>query len=474
MRTRYALLFTMSLATAALAYSPDASACGGCFPPPPPPGQSQSIVTDHRMILSVSQSQTTLYDQIQFQGNPAEFAWVLPISGTVEIGLSSDVVFNTLHTVTQSTVVEPPRNCPPPPNCNFGGSSSSGGSGSLDSAGSAADPQAPPPVDILKRETVGPYETVQLASTDPNALTDWLNTNGYQIPTDIQPVIGQYVTEKFNFLALKLRPGAGVNSMRPVRVTTTGAGATLPLRMVAAGTGAQVGIALWIVGEGRYEPQNFPTFQITSDDLTWDWAAGTSDFKQLRADKAAPLAGKGWEIESSIAINENQFQNWIIGADRQGGTPSYAPQTDAQGRVIKSAEQVRQEDLQALFANMQSTRVTRVRADLSRAALATDLVVHAPPGQEVLPNTRQPKKELGQPTCPVYDPNTCQQTGTAPRDQAVAQAASASNRGESFSCSTSAGHTSLGLYATCASLAGVLGLALVRSRRRRRSDGPAR
>ncbi len=473
MRTRYALLFTMSLATAALAYSPDASACGGCFPPPPPPGQSQSIVTDHRMILSVSQSQTTLYDQIQFQGNPAEFAWVLPISGTVEIGLSSDVVFNTLHTVTQSTVVEPPRNCPPPPNCNFSGSSSSGGSGALDSAGSAADPQAPPPVDILKRETVGPYETVQLASTDPNALTDWLNTNGYQIPTDIQPVIGQYVTEKFNFLALKLRPGAGVNSMRPVRVTTTGAGATLPLRMVAAGTGAQVGIALWIVGEGRYEPQNFPTFQITSDDLTWDWAAGTSDFKQLRADKAAPLAGKGWEIESSIAINENQFQNWIIGADRQGGTPSYAPQTDAQGRVIKSAEQVRQEDLQALFANMQSTRVTRVRADLSRAALATDLVVHAPPGQEVLPNTRQPKKELGQPTCPVYDPNTCQQTGTAPRDQAVAQAASASNRGESFSCSTSAGHTSLGLYATCASLAGVLGLALARSRRRR-SDGSAR
>ena len=468
MRTRYAFLLSIPLAAAALVYSPDASACGGCFPPPPPPGQSQSIVTDHRMILSVSQSQTTLYDQIQFQGNPAEFAWVLPISGTVEIGLSSDVVFNTLHTVTQSTVVEPPRNCPPPPNCNFGGSSSSGGSGSLDSAGSAADPQAPPPVDILKRETVGPYETVQLASTDPNALTDWLNTNGYQIPTDIQPVIGQYVTEKFNFLALKLRPGAGVNSMRPVRVTTTGAGATLPLRMVAAGTGAQVGVALWIVGEGRYEPQNFPTFQITSDDLTWDWAAGSSDFKQLRAAKAAPLNGRGWEVESSIAINEGQFQNWITGADRQGGTPSYTPQTDDQGRIVKTAEQVRQEDMQALFANMQSTRVTRVRSDLARAALAEDLVVHAPPGQEVLPNVRQPKKELGQPTCPIYDPNTCQQTGTAPRDEAIAKA-NASSTGESFSCTTSASRTSFGTFATAGSLAGFFGLALVRARRRRKT-----
>jgi hypothetical protein len=466
MRTRYAFLLSIPLAAAALVYSPDASACGGCFPPPPPPGQSQSIVTDHRMILSVSRSQTTLYDQIQFQGNPAEFAWVLPISGTVQIGLSSDVVFNTLHTVTQSSVVEPPRNCPPPPNCNFGNGDRS--SEAAPSAGSTSADAGAGGVDVLKREVVGPYATVQLASSDPNALNDWLTQNGFQIPADIQPVIAQYVTEKFNFLALKLRPGAGVNSMRPVRVTTTGAGATLPLRMVAAGTGAQVGVALWVVGEGRYEPQNFPTFQITSDDLTWDWAAGSSDFKQLRADKAAPLNGRGWEVESSISVNENQFQNWITGADRQGGTPSYVPQTDDQGRIVKTAEQVRQEDMQALFANMQSTRVTRVRSDLSRAALAEDLVVHAPPGQEVLPNVRQPKKELGQPTCPVYDPNTCQQTGTAPRDEAIAKA-NASSTGESFSCATSASRTSFGTFATAGSLAGFFGLALVRARRRRKN-----
>ena len=39
-------------ALAALAVSePEARACGGCFPPP---GEQQSVVTDHRMILSVS------------------------------------------------------------------------------------------------------------------------------------------------------------------------------------------------------------------------------------------------------------------------------------------------------------------------------------------------------------------------------------------------------------------------------------
>lgn len=463
MRTCHALLSTLLLGAAALAYAPDASACGGCFPPPPPPGQSQSIVTDHRMVLSVSRSQTTLYDQIQFQGDPSEFAWVLPISGTVEVGLSSDTVFNTLHTVTQSTVVEPPRNCPPPPVCNRGSSSgSSDARESAPSAGSAADAGASP-VDVLKREVVGPYATVQIASADPNALNDWLTQNGYQVPQDIQPVIAKYVTEKFNFLALKLRPGAGVNSMRPVRVTSQGGSATLPLRMVAAGTGAQVGVALWVIGEGRYEPQNFPTFQITSDDLTWNWDTGTSDFKDLRAARAAALGGRGWEVESSIPVNAGQFRNWIIGADRQGTTPSYVPQTDDQGRVVKTADQVREADLEALFGTMQSTRVTRVRSDLSRAALDVDLVVHAPPGQEALPNTRQPKKEIGQPLCPVYDPLNCQQVGTAPRDEAIAKA-NASSQGESFSCTTSS-KSPVGPLASLGALAGVAALAFVRSRR---------
>jgi hypothetical protein len=37
--------------------------------------------------------------------------------------------------------------------------------------------------------------------------------------------------------------------------------------MVAAGTGATVGVTLWIVGEGRYEPTNFPSFYIQTRSL---------------------------------------------------------------------------------------------------------------------------------------------------------------------------------------------------------------
>ena len=60
--------------------------------------------------------------------------------------------------------------------------------------------------------------------------------------------------------------------------------------------------------------------------------------------------------------------------------------------------------------------MTRVRADLSRAALATDLVVAATQDQSTLSRFRQVTKELNQPLCPVW--SGCTQVGQAPRDEA--------------------------------------------------------
>src|SRR6202043_3296116 len=75
LRSAVALALSLVSALAVMAER-DASACGGCFHPPT---QSQSDITDERMLLSVSTLQTTLYDQIRYSGTPSSFAWVLPI-----------------------------------------------------------------------------------------------------------------------------------------------------------------------------------------------------------------------------------------------------------------------------------------------------------------------------------------------------------------------------------------------------------
>ena len=143
---------------------------------------------------------------------------------------------------------------------------------------------------MIAQQVVGPYQTVQLASSDPNALTAWLASHGYVVQTGFDSVINAYVTEGFDFLALKLVPGMGVSSMKPVRITTPGAGGTLPLRMVAAGVGVTTPITLWIFGEGRYQPTNFPTFAITGSELVWDFGSSSSNYKALQARPASTSA----------------------------------------------------------------------------------------------------------------------------------------------------------------------------------------
>jgi hypothetical protein len=451
-----------------------ASACGGCFIPT----ENPTVVTDHRMILSVSKDQSTLYDQIKYAGNPSSFAWVLPISGTVEVGLSADIVFQALDGMTQTQITPPPRNCPPPPDCGF---KNAGVSASAPSEAGGADNGG---VTVTKVEVVGPYETVQLKATDPAALAAWLAKNGFNVPADVQPVVDQYVNEKFDFLALKLIPGKTVQDMRPVRVTTKGASSVLPLRMVAAGTGATVGIGLWVVAEGRYETQNFPSFVIPTTDIAWDWTQNKSNYTELRAEKTTAGAGKAWEIESSILVPTSNVQNAVLngyyynGNGGGGGAPApapvdpeaqaqqaYLPVLDAQGAVVKTAQQVRTEDLATLFNGVPtgSARVTRMRADLAHAALSADLVMTASQDQTELSNLRQLTKELNEPLCPVY--NGCDQTGQAPRSEAISRANAGNGGNETFGCSTSSRTSSpawLGLGG------GFLALALVKAARRRR------
>jgi hypothetical protein len=440
----------LAIVGCSLVHARDAAACGGCFQP----GENPTVVTDHRMLFSISPDQSTLYDQIRYSGSPSSFGWVLPIAGTVEVGLSADVVFSALDQLTQTRVQAPPQNCPAPPlDCQAKNTPSAGAAFGGDAG--AADGG----VDVLAQAVVGPYETVQLSSTNATALTDWLASHGYVVDPTVQPVIDAYVAGHFNFLALKLVPGAGVQAMRPVRVTTKGSSLSLPLRMIAAGTGATVGISLWVIAEGRYQPQNFPFFHIEDAELAWDWTQNKSNYVDLRAQKEQTLgAGKTWEIESSIAISEAQIRG------REFGVPDtyYDPVKDPDGgAVTETPAQVQNDDFAAMFHGIGSARVTRMRADVAHAELATgDLVLTASPDQSVLPNIRVVTRELNQPQCPVYQ--GCEIVGTAPRDQAAASSTGMSGGGSTATCAASPRFAGGWLIAGL----GALGLAVVKLRRR--------
>jgi len=369
-----------------------AQACGGCFQPP---SQSGDVITDEKMIFRVSPQSTTLYDEIEYSGNPASFGWVLPIRGQVTVGLSSDLLFQSLESATATTIQAPYI---PPCSCGCGGQNF-GGAPTANAGASGGGSSSGGGVNVISQQTVGPYDTVQLQSTNPSALNDWLAANGYVVPSGFQPVIAAYVAEGFDFLALKLAPGQGVAAMRPVRVTTPGAGLSLPLRMVAAGTGATVGVTVWVMADGRYEPANMKTFTIDPSEITWDFSTNTSNYAQIRQQKEQQLNFAAWQIESSIQISPYQVEGPVMS---QPADQNYPVDGDA-GEA--GSEQAQAADLMTMFPDGQSTDVwvTRMRSDLAHAALANDLFVQASSDQTQLSNLYQVTKSVNAPSCqPTY------------------------------------------------------------------------
>src|SRR6185312_9583347 len=232
-------------------------------------------------------------------------------------------------------------------NCNSGCNAPTAGFASGGGEGGAVTDTGTTGVTVIAQQTVGPYATVQLQSTDPAALSNWLSQNGYNIPSEIQPIISAYVQESFDFLALKLVPGQGVSAMRPVRVTTTGASPTLPLRMVAAGTGAITPINLWILGEGRYETTNLPNFQITTDQLVWDWNTQESNYDSLKAAGFASTHNTGWLIDYAQPFSMYSLTDQLQYSVQDD--PANSGYADASGQ---NAVQNFNDDMAALFGDI--------------------------------------------------------------------------------------------------------------------------
>jgi hypothetical protein len=258
---RSLLTFNASLAVAVLAaaaVSLDAasvSACGGCFAPVPPSPERAQIVTDHRMVLALSQRQTTLWDQIRYTGAPEDFVWVLPVAdaGTLQIGLADNAFVDAIDTYGAPFVTADLPECwrrfRLTPRVVDSGVFVGCGAPSAESGGFGAMPG----VDSTRvgrdgDAVVGPY-AVNVISTESGGmqLDAWLRAHNYAIPSTTRAAIDYYVNLQFDFIILRLRPGAGIQQMQPVRITTRGYMPMLPLPMISAGIGDKVGLTLSVI-----------------------------------------------------------------------------------------------------------------------------------------------------------------------------------------------------------------------------------
>lgn len=114
-------------------------------------------------------------------------------------------------------------------------------------------------VEVLDRQLAGVFETTTLTARDPSALRDWLNTNGYALPKEVEPVIGDYLREGWVFVASKVRRDASseeAGSLHPLSFTFAAKEPVYPLRLTGVGNG-DLEVELFVFGPERAKVAGF-------------------------------------------------------------------------------------------------------------------------------------------------------------------------------------------------------------------------
>ena len=197
-------LALMAPALCVVAVERDAQACGGCFHPPT---QVASDITDERMLLSVSPTQTRSMTSIgtreprvlrvgaahpRHRRRRAQRRRALR-RGRHAHGDADRRAGAQLPAAAARLLL---------PTAGAGGSSSSGGGGL-----NGSDPGG---VIVTKQENVGPYATVQLHSTDSDGAQYLaLAEMGITSPPTSRRSSTRIWQEGFDFLAMKLLPEPG-------------------------------------------------------------------------------------------------------------------------------------------------------------------------------------------------------------------------------------------------------------------------
>lgn len=167
-----------------------------------------------KAIIAYDAGYEVLILQVKYEGPVEQFGWLIPVPNVPTITQGSMDCFYELSKYTQehlerrSTTMRVSLGDP--------------------TKGQSIEPE--PPVKVIEVKTVGAYQIAVLSAKDAGALSEWLDANGFFLPTDKSDVIDSYVKRGWYFVAARINlrktdglevvPGAqraGTSSMESVK-----------------------------------------------------------------------------------------------------------------------------------------------------------------------------------------------------------------------------------------------------------------
>jgi hypothetical protein len=193
--------------TAALALLTAAAAWGGGAVFVPEGSGQVSVAGERAVVIDTGDGMETLIVSMAYLGPPGRLAWVIPVPGKPVpggVGRASEAFVRRLFTATAPgilTEAPAPRSIP-----GFGPAR-------RPRRAATQPPMARREVVVWQSMKAAPYEVAVIPATRIEALTDWLDHNGYRFDEDIEATIDEYVGRGWHFVAVKTAAPAGTGGL---------------------------------------------------------------------------------------------------------------------------------------------------------------------------------------------------------------------------------------------------------------------
>jgi hypothetical protein len=265
-RLKAGVALTAIVAQLAVAAGPASAFCGFYVAK----ADAKMFNKSSKVVLTRNGQETAITMASDYEGEPSEFALVVPVPTFIkreQISVVDSRIVDHLDAYTAPRLVE--YFDPDPCEARIMALAMSN-----IPVPTAAMPRPPAPqyrgVKVEAQYDVAEYDVSILSAEESDGLVRWLTDNGYRIPPGAEPVIGSYIKQKMHFFVAKVNlkrlQQSGTAYLRPLQVRYETAKFMLPLRLgTVNANGPQDLIVYALTKKGRVEASNYRTVKVPSN-----------------------------------------------------------------------------------------------------------------------------------------------------------------------------------------------------------------
>ncbi|HUP25356.1 MAG TPA: DUF2330 domain-containing protein [Thermoanaerobaculia bacterium] len=223
-----------------------------------------------QVVIVRDGSRTVLTMANDYQGDPKEFALVVPVPTFLERGqihVADQSLIDHLDAYTSPRLVEYHD---PDPCLRLEMARRLPMAASAMPDEMVGSDAAKLGVRIEAKYTVGEYDILILSADESSGLETWLRRNGYRVPDGATAVLASYLKQGMRFFVAKVnldeQSRLGYSNLRPLQIAFEHARFMLPIRLGTVNAdGEQELFAYTLTRRGRVETTNYRTVRLPSD-----------------------------------------------------------------------------------------------------------------------------------------------------------------------------------------------------------------